>query len=128
VQAHNSNSSIVADYAEIEVRNKTARTLHFTGAPVKFEQHLADSRVINGHADDIKYDLEHGLVYMTRNGILSLGATDLNAESITYDIGKGLIAANGGPTPGGRVHTIIDPTANPKVSIIKQPSDRSPAN
>jgi lipopolysaccharide transport protein LptA len=117
VQVHNENALIVADWAELEVRNKAVRTIHFTGAPVKLQQKLADSRVINGHADDVKYDLENGLVSMTGNGYFSLGATQISAESITYDIKKGLIVASGGANPNGQVHLIIDPTANLKIGL-----------
>jgi lipopolysaccharide transport protein LptA len=128
VRVRSPTASIVADHADIEVRDKVARTLHFTGAPVKLQQRLADSRVIDGHADDVKYDLEHEFVYMTGHGYATVGATEFSAELITYDIVKGMLNADGSGKPGDHVKATIDPTDNPKINIIRESPEVPPGS
>ena len=126
VQMHSTTASITADHADIEVRNSAIHTVHFTGAPVRLQQQLADARAINGHSDDLKYDLDEKFLYMTGNGNLSLQATEINAQLITYDISKGTIHADQGSKPVGQVHAIISPTTERKITIPSSESDVRP--
>ena len=93
-----------------------------SGAPATFEQ-LAGTveragtsknptfGTAHGHAQSIAYDLAGGEVRFTGDAWLSNGCTELNYDTIVYNLIQNSVVAPGGP--GGRVQGIIRPQCKP---------------
>ncbi|WP_315505714.1 lipopolysaccharide transport periplasmic protein LptA [Pasteurella multocida] len=83
-------------------------TIEAFGKPVTFYQKLDDGKPVEGHANQVHYDLTQEFLTLTGNAELKQLDSKINSDVITYDVNKQQLNANS--TQGSRVKTVLIPT------------------
>lgn len=83
-------------------------TIEAFGKPVTFYQKLDDGKPVEGHANQVHYDLTQEFLTLTGNAELKQLDSKINSDVITYDVNKQQLNANS--TQGSRVRTVLIPT------------------
>jgi len=100
-----------SDEAVVDFRDNRIARATVTGKPAEFEQKLAGSQQIaHGHADQIVYDLNDGIVRLENDAWLSDGQRELTAPQLIYNIRAQTMQAASG-SGGQRVHITINPNS-----------------
>jgi len=100
-----------SDEAVVDFRDNRIARATVTGKPAEFEQKIAGSQQIaHGHADQIVYDLNDGIVRLENDAWLSDGQRELTAPQLVYNIRAQTMQAASG-SGGQRVHITINPNA-----------------
>ncbi len=99
-----------SDEAQVTFLNKVLSKAVVTGRPATFQQKIPKSdKTATGHADNIDYDINKGLVRLTRDAYLNNGQVEANGESLKYDIGRQVSTTDAGEQDSQRVHFVITP-------------------
>ena len=116
-----------SDSAIVEFRDNRIARATVTGKPAEFEQTLSGSQEIaHGHADQIVYDVNLGLVRLENDAWLSDGQRELTAPQLVYNIRAQTMQA-ASDSGGHRVHITINPNA-PLPSGKGEPPNGAPEN
>ena len=100
-----------SDEAVVEFRDNRIARATVNGKPAEFEQTLSGSQQIaHGHADQIVYDVNDGIVRLDNDAWLSDGQRELTAPQLVYNIRAQTMQA-ASASGGQRVHITINPNA-----------------
>jgi lipopolysaccharide transport protein LptA len=114
-----------SDEAIVDFRDNRIARATVTGKPAEFEQRLAGSQQIaHGHADQIVYDLDDGIVRLENDAWLSDGQRELTAPQLIYNIRAQTMQAASG-SGGQRVHITINPDS-PATPGKSEPAKTTP--
>jgi lipopolysaccharide transport protein LptA len=114
-----------SDEAVVDFRDNRIARATVTGKPAEFEQKIAGSQQIaHGHADQIVYDLNDGIVRLENDAWLSDGQRELTAPQLVYNIRAQTMQAASG-TGGQRVHITINPNS-PAPPAKSEPAKSEP--
>jgi lipopolysaccharide transport protein LptA len=104
------DGSLNSDEAQAYFANNQLARATASGKPATFQQKIAKAdRVVNGHSENIDYEVGRGMVHLTTDAFLSDGQNEIRDQSLKYDmIGQRLIADQA-EQQGQRVHIIITP-------------------
>ena len=106
---------LTSDEADITFAKKLLSKAVVNGKPAAFEQRIAKSgKLAQGRADTIDYDVQKGVVHLSKNAWLSDGQNEIRGESLKYNVLAQSIVAESSEQGSQRVHIIITPPANPK--------------
>lgn len=115
-----------SDEAIVEFRDNRIARATVTGKPAEFEQKIAGSQqVAHGHADQIVYDLNDGIVRLENDAWLSDGQRELTAPQLIYNIRAQTMQAASG-SGGQRVHITINPNSPASPSKNEPPKNAPP--
>ncbi|HUX74519.1 MAG TPA: lipopolysaccharide transport periplasmic protein LptA [Steroidobacteraceae bacterium] len=104
-----------SDRADITFTHKLLSHAIVTGKPAKFSQRDPKSgRLVNGHAQQIDYDVRKGVIALSRDAWLSDGQKEIRGESLKYDIAERSIVARAADQNSHRVHITITPPPPPR--------------
>jgi len=109
VQINTPNGSSTAETATVTFADNQISTLHITGNPATFEQHMENKTVAQGHAENIDYDLSQHTVRLSNNAWVSYGQNECRAVSLIYNITLQRVSANREEQQGQRVNCTISP-------------------
>jgi lipopolysaccharide export system protein LptA len=111
-----------SDEAQVTFSNKVLRKAVVTGRPATFQQKIPKSdKTATGHADNIDYDINKGLVRLTKDAYLNNGQVEARGESLKYDIVRQVSTADAGEQDSQRVHFVITPPP-PKLGTPAAPA------
>lgn len=82
-------------------------TVEAFGNPVTIQQTLDNGKVVRGKAKKIHYDLTKEFLTLTGDAELNQQDSNIRSQSITYDVKKQQLKANGSTT--SRVKTVLIP-------------------
>ena len=106
---------LTSDEADITFAKKLLSKAVVNGKPAAFEQRIAKrGKLAQGRADTIDYDVQKGVVHLSKNAWLSDGQNEIRGESLKYNVLAQSIVAESSEQGSQRVHIIITPPANPK--------------
>jgi lipopolysaccharide transport protein LptA len=104
------NGALNSDEAQVTFSNKVLSKAVVTGHPATFQQKIPKSdKTATGHADIIDYDVNKGLVRLTKDAYLNNGQIEARGESLKYDIVRQVSTADAGEQDSQRVHFVITP-------------------
>jgi lipopolysaccharide transport protein LptA len=112
VQINTPNGSSSAETAIVTFSGNQINTLHVTGSPATFEQHMGDKTVAQGHAENIDYDLSQRTVRLTNQAWVSYGQNECRAVSLVYNIALQRVSANREEQQGQRINCTISPATS----------------
>ena len=123
---------LTADEAQITFVNKVLTRAVANGKPAAFEQIVAKTgKLAKGRADLIDYDVNNGVVRLSKDAYLSDGQNEIRGESLKYNVRAQSVAAEAAEQGSQRVHIIITPppakTPPPK-SAQPKPAPPPPTN
>jgi len=123
---------LTADEAQITFVNKVLTRAVANGKPAAFEQIVAKTgKLAKGRADLIDYDVNNGVVRLSKDAFLSDGQNEIRGESLKYNVRAQSVAAEAAEQGSQRVHIIITPppakTPPPK-SAQPKPAPPPPTN
>lgn len=110
-----SHGSLRSDQATVEVRDNRIVRATVTGNPAEFQQQRGDLAMERGHADQIVYDVDQGIVLLTNDAWVSDGRDELSGPSISYNIRQQRVQASS-PGASQGVHITITPQGAPRQS------------
>jgi lipopolysaccharide export system protein LptA len=95
VVIENLGTKAYSDYAEIRFKDHQIANALMRGKPAKFRQvTLDDEQITQGHAEVMEYDLQSGLIRMSKDAWLSDGSNEVSGNKITYDLVREYIIAD----------------------------------
>jgi lipopolysaccharide export system protein LptA len=101
---------LTADEAQITFVNKVLTRAVANGKPAAFEQIVAKTgKLAKGRADLIDYDVNNGVVRLSKDAYLSDGQNEIRGESLKYNVRAQSVAAEAAEQGSQRVHIIITP-------------------
>lgn len=102
--------SLNADEAQVTFLDKVLSKTVVTGRPATFQQKIPKSdKTATGHADSIDYDVAKGLVKLNRDAYLDNGQMEVHGETLKYDIARQVSSAEAADQDSQRVHFVITP-------------------
>jgi lipopolysaccharide export system protein LptA len=108
VVIENIGTKAYSDYAEIRFKDHQIANALMRGQPAKFRQvTLDDEQITEGHAKVMEYDLQSGLIRMSKDAWLSDGSNEVSGNKITYDLVREYIIADADES--GQVRMKINP-------------------
>lgn len=110
-----SHGSLRSDQATVEIRDNRIVRATVTGNPAEFQQQRGGLGMEKGHADQIVYDVDQGIVLLTNDAWVSDGRDEMSGPSISYNIRQQRVQASSRGASQG-VHITITPQAAPKQS------------
>jgi lipopolysaccharide export system protein LptA len=120
------SGALNSDEAQVTFLNKVLSKAVVTGRPATFQQKIPKSdKTATGHADSIDYDVNKGLVRLTKDAYLNNGQIEARGESLKYDIARQVSTADAGEQDSQRVHFVITPPP-PKSSTPAAPKGTTP--
>ena len=83
------------DRAEVLFSDHRISSAIMHGIPVRFSQKsIEDGSLTQGHADVMDYDIETGVIRMSKNAWLSDGKNEVSSDNISYDLVREYIIAD----------------------------------
>jgi lipopolysaccharide export system protein LptA len=118
-----------SDDAQVTFLNKVLSKAVVTGRPATFQQKIPKSdKTATGHADNIDYDVNKGLVRLTKDAYLNNGQVEAHGESLKYDIVRQVSTADAGEQDSQRVHFVITPPPPKSPPPASAPPAQVPPN
>lgn len=119
---------LTSDEAQITFVNKVLTRAVATGKPAAFEQVVPKTgKLAKGRADLIDYDVNNGIVRLSKDAYLSDGQNEIRGESLKYNVRAQSVAAEASEQGSQRVHIIITPPpAKSPPAKPAQPKSASP--
>ncbi len=108
----NQGARVFCDAADIQFLGHQLRNAQLTGAPARFEQQRPGSRLTQGHAGAIEYDVPAATIRLSNNAWLSDGDNEVSGERISYDLAREYVIADS--DADGQVRMRINPPARDK--------------
>lgn len=87
--------------------DQTKTIVEAFGAPLTFSQEQDDGKLIEGHSNKMRYELENELITLTGNAFLSQMDSQVSGEQIVYSVKEQQMQAKSGQNQ--RVTTILVP-------------------
>jgi lipopolysaccharide transport protein LptA len=108
------SGSLRSDQAVVEFRDNRIARATASGKPAEFEQPRGDSQqMARGHADEIVYDVNDGIVRLSNDAWLSDGVNEISGPLLVYNIRAQRVQAATQPGSDQRVHITIAPQSAP---------------
>lgn len=107
-----SQGSLLIEADEVEViaaAGKGKEIIIARGSPAIYSQQMDDGSSIKAQASEIKYQLEISTISLTGNAELQRDTSMVKGDSITFDMVREQLQAEGGDNNDGRVTTIFGP-------------------
>ena len=99
-----------SDQAVVDFRNNQIVKATITGKPAEFEQKRDNSDVTaHGHANEIVYDPNEGVVRLSQDAWLSNGGSEIRGPLLVYNIRKQSVQGASQPDGSERVRITIIP-------------------
>jgi lipopolysaccharide export system protein LptA len=106
-----------SDQAVIDFKDSQIVKATITGKPAQFEQQRASNQTARGHAGQIVYEPEQGVVRLSNDAWLTDGRNEIRGPLLVYNIRQQHVEAVAQPGNDNRVHITIVPgqdERNPK--------------
>ena len=122
---------LTSDEAQITFVNKVLTRAVASGKPAAFEQVIPKTgKLAKGRADLIDYDVNNGIVRLSKDAYLTDGQNEIRGESLKYNVRAQSVAADAAEQGSQRVHIIITPpppkSAQPKPAPPPTPQQPQP--
>jgi lipopolysaccharide export system protein LptA len=121
------DGSLNSDEAQAFFAHNQLSRATASGKPATFQQRIVKAdKTVNGHSENIDYEVGQGIVHLTTDAFLSDGQNEIRDQSLKYDmIGQRLIADQA-EQQGQRVHIIIAPPPKSQGTAPGAPTPPTP--
>ncbi len=115
--------SIRADEATLTFVSHRLKSAVIRGSPAEFEQQLeCRTEVTQGHANEMNYDFEEGLVQLVDQAWLKEGQREISGAKLTYSLRDERVLAMSDDSGETRVEIVIQPGGNNTKDACPEPT------
>ena len=100
---------IRADRAEIEKRDGRVREVRLRGSPAFLAQEIEQQGLVEAEANTITYQVGNGLVTLNGNADVEHPEYQISGEQLIYDLNAQHFQGNGGEDGNGRIRIRLTP-------------------
>ena len=116
---------IRADLAEVAKQGGKVQLITLRGSPAYLEQEIEEQGLVQAEAETITYQVGKGLVELQGEARVEHPQYQINGDQLTYDLDAQHFEGTGSDDPDGRIRIRLDPEVAPDLSPV--PPDSAPA-